>query len=324
MSSAEQPTVVVTIGEIDVSEAIVKLNTSIATSQEGTATLFLNSAYPTLNDIDYTNLVTISAARGGTLHPIFTGDVASVHVSDEDQLVVECANMTAFREIALGHLEGKNCAADIVYSLARSAGLDDARIKMEGYGTPPLEEFQVVAPINGIDLQKEVRVSGILFRPARVGLPEICSQFDLTGEALDFTQGSAFAIALVPARKLHDAQEIGLAAIDDALSWLVVRSRYSSSVGPDGSLTSWSRSQMRFSPVRGRLVCVAGLTTTRAWLRSAEDTPILSALGMLDGAPIKQMDDSLALAFASCRRAAIADRYIERVAAIWEAVEYFV
>src|SRR3989442_1524534 len=60
-------------------------------------------------------------------------------------------------------------AAELVYMLARSAGLRDEQINIQGFPEPPRETFEIVVPIDGVTVDEPGDFAGVRFLPSTRG-----------------------------------------------------------------------------------------------------------------------------------------------------------
>lgn len=97
----------------------------------------------------------------------------------------------------------------------------------------PTWTFEVIAPVDGLTVDRTVDFAGIRFLPQAVGVRAI-SGLDVGDEMREGFEASAYALALVTAARALDAEERGLAKVDLALAWLTVRLRYGLATLPDG------------------------------------------------------------------------------------------
>jgi hypothetical protein len=106
----------------------------------------------------------------------------------------------------------------------------------------PFEPLWVLAPVDGVRVDRTVRVGAVEFVDAATG-QEMLKRF---APPLDprfsepLAAASAFARIAVVARVLYDAEEEGLAIIETAAAWLTTRLRYSWSHAPDGGCSTTS------------------------------------------------------------------------------------
>ena len=141
----------------------------------------------------------------------------------------------------------------------------------------------------------------------------------------------AFARVAVPARYLHDAEREGLGLIDDATAWLTTRLRYSWSHGPDQRLETYERASTLV--VVERLPGVAVFPVDGIGRRWWRDTTFTRRERYVVLAPdTRWLTPSMPTrvsagdrqALVALQRAVTARDSIQRVVALWEAIEFYV
>jgi hypothetical protein len=142
---------------------------------------------------------------------------------------------------------------------------------------------------------------------------------------------SAFARVAVEASTAYDAEQEGLARIDTATAWLTTRARYSWSHAPDDSLQHYERPPTRVAVERRDGVGVLAVDGGRRWWRNA--TAVGRGSGQITLAPGSRWTEPPLpaevppgdrQALLALQRAASASDPIQRVGALWEAIEFYV
>ncbi|WP_411075162.1 hypothetical protein [Streptomyces sp. cmx-4-7] len=271
----------------------------------------------------------IEQVQNGSTRRVFTGFVVEANVAGSN-IEILC---NSFPELKERRISRTATAAvpqiEMLYTLMRGGGLSDEQIKIDGLENLPEEVFEVVTPAAGVvaDGVKNIGPVSILGRDD-LNLDGIPGSADFIG---DFQRHETYAMTFATSALMLVAEEKGLLDIDLALSWLTVRSRYSIAPLPDGSTAGWNRENTLISPSRGELVLVRGLRTHRRWLRAPEQPSQLTDLDL--GAThssfvLPRMKQNLPLnmrqAISACARAAQGRDDIDRVTALWEAVEFYV
>ncbi|WP_141743605.1 hypothetical protein [Streptomyces abyssalis] len=217
----------------------------------------------------------------------------------------------------------------MIYTLARGGGLRDDQIRVQGIEDLGSEVFEIVCPIRGIEVQDPIRIGSVTI--ASESAVELTSIPDPEGFASEFRGFQAYAVAYVTDRLMLSAEKVGIQEIDLCLSWLTVRSRYSVPPLPDGTLHSWDRASMFVSPSRGRFVYLRGLSTHRRWLRIPKQEVNLGNLelaqkhaGLTKPSLFRAAPMNIRQAIVSCARAAKGIDDLDRVLALWEAIEFYV
>jgi hypothetical protein len=109
--------------------------------------LDVNSEQP----VDYLAELKIITKTAGSERVLFTGFADSGEV-DGNTVVIEAQGATELAERSTGRLAIKSApAVDVIYLMARDAGYSDDRLQIQGLDDLPLELFQVMVPVAGIE-----------------------------------------------------------------------------------------------------------------------------------------------------------------------------
>jgi hypothetical protein len=295
----------------------------------GSATLKLDPAAGSSAFLDYVGEVTIDAHLKGMDFRQFTGSVLNAEPSG-DRLTLQCGGSPALTERGVEAMSHRCPAVDVIYCLARSAGLPSDRLQLDGFDTLPVEVFEVTAPVEGVQVATAVRLGPVTFVPALSG-HGVVGPHRGSGAAERFLAAGTYAVVYVTAQRLFDAETAGLMDIDAALAWLKVRSCYSSAVLPSGEPLAWSRESRLKSPRRTDVVAVRGLVTSRSWIRVRALVTPKSAVD-LTGADSASLRPNLGRswstlqrqAWIACARASSDTDPFVRVTALFEALEFYV
>ena len=221
---------------------------------------------------------------------------------------------------------------EVVYAAAREAGFGRAHMQILGLDGLGSEAMWVIAPIRGLEVGESTRVGVVEFVDGPTGA-EMLRRFD---PALDpslirsFASARVFARVAVVASLIYDAEQEGLSLIDTAAAWLTARVRYAWSELPAGSLQPYIRTNTRAEIARQDSVSVIAVDGARRWWRGTEVGPRADTVGLAGDsawtrprmpthAPEADRDTLLAIQRASTERDPI-----QRVAAFWEAIEFYV
>jgi Arc/MetJ family transcription regulator len=141
---------------------------------------------------------------------------------------------------------------------------------------------------------------------------------------------AAFARVAVPAKYLYDAEQEGLSLIDDTAAWLTTRLRYSWSQTPDRQLEPYERAAtlvvvervagVAVFPVEGRGRRWWRDTSTTQHERDMELAPDSRWLAPPMPTQVSAGDRQALLAL---QRAITARDPVQRVAAFWDAIEFY-
>lgn len=222
---------------------------------------------------------------------------------------------------------------EIVYVSARSAGFAIDKIDIHGLDDLPVEPMWVLAPVDGVRVEGTLRVGVVEFVDVEAGhemLRRFCPPLEpVFTDPLEGT--SAFARVAVVASLLYEAEQEGLALIDTAVAWLTTRLRYSWSHGPDGTLQHYERAPTRVVVARHDGVAVLAVDGHRRWWRkgttvgrrSGEVTLAAASRWTEPPLPAEVAPGDRQALFA-LQRAVTASDPVQRVGALWEAIEFYV
>jgi hypothetical protein len=222
---------------------------------------------------------------------------------------------------------------EIVYAAARSAGFTTDKLDIHGLDAVPVEPMWVLAPVDGVRVDRTARVGVVEFIDAATGR-EMLQRFSPPLEPV-FTEplerASAFGRVAVVARLPYDAEQEGLALIDTATAWLTTRLRYSWSHVPDGSLQHYQRAPTRVTVKRREGVGVLAVDgPRRVWRKettvgrsSGEIALSPTARWMAPPLPADVAPGDRQALFALLRAVTVSDP-VQRVGALWEAIEFYV
>lgn len=319
----------ITFGFTDVSGALRAGEYRGTLEDRDSMTLRLDPALLPPDPVDYFGPLH-SEFRGtaGTGRPReFVGHAATAAEASDGLLDIEAFGATLLTERLIGYFAAKDVTPhEITYVMARSAGMSDDQLSIPDLDELPTETFEVVAPIYGVTVSEATDLANVTVVPvdrARGTLGEL--EFDLD----ELEPADAYAVSLQTESLGFHAERNGLDAIDLAIDWLATRLRYGLAVLPDGTAQPFDRESCRALVRRGDLVAVRGLQTQRRWLRSASMDARASSIELDPDDPLlgtlpQQLTAADRLALASCRRAVSEREPLERVQALWEAIEYLV
>jgi hypothetical protein len=221
---------------------------------------------------------------------------------------------------------------EVGYAAAREAGFQRDQMHIQGLDAVASEAMWVLAPVGGIEADQPTRVGAVEFIDGPSGLqmlrrfnPAIDSS--LTGS---FAAAPAFARVAVVASLIYDAEQEGTAMIDTAAAWLTVRVRYAWSHLPDGRPQHYTRGDTRVEIARQDGLCVIAIDGDRRWWRGTTMGPTSQAITLSRSSPWADppMPNAVAEperdALLAIHRAAHERDPVQRVAAFWEAAEFYV
>lgn len=317
-------------GDTDVSYAARGATTRNAMNQLAEADVELDYSLVAGQPVDYFAGMRIGVRESDAEHILFTGSVTEA-IPAEGRAQLHAMTFPQLTEQQTGVFATFGAVApELLYTFTRLGGVPEARLHVQGLDEAlPLETVEIVTPVKGVSVDRPFRVGDVRFVPA-TQIQTLITSFSHVPAAAEFTEAPACAVVLRVAKLLLDAELAGLRDVDAALAWLTVRSRYGLAVMPDGSPQRFERGVAIARPSRGRMVIVRGLNSQRCWLRETTGPETRNLIGLSD------MDRSWTLpgadqlgtadrqATLACARAATAIDPLQRILALWEAIEFYV
>lgn len=325
-------------GEVSAGSALIDGNVKEGLNDLPNARLELDADLIGSEPIDYWSQVSFGYQRGEFVDEKFEGVVQRGMVEDR-RISLDCEGAAAFTEHMTGGMVAANIMpAELIESMIAQSGWEGELRLSEEAGEPSEEEFEVIVPLQGLSVraQEEVSLGGItMISASSIGAGVAALDLDTdggTGAELvaEFHRGSAYAVARVRTDKPHLAEDRGLAAIDTAVAWLVVRGRYGLAKLPDGTPQEFSRQERLHGPRRGSVVLVRGTDTARQWLRRPDRirNEQESALSGESPLTLPRLPSELSVgdrqALLSLRAAATETDPFAQVQALWQAIESYV
>ncbi|GAA3663432.1 hypothetical protein GCM10022420_047850 [Streptomyces iranensis] len=320
---------IVCFGSVDVSHAVFSLAVRGKLNDITEAKLSINSRSSIVSRMDLSSQVTVERVQGEYSQIIFAGFVVEA-TAEAGSIEITCSARPEFAERRVAPMATADMPAiEMIYTLARGGGLNDQQIEIQDVQTLPSEVFEVICPVNGIEVDRPIRLGSVTISPN--GSLELSSLPNLNGLEREFIEAKAYAVTYIESTLALVAEEKAIQEFDLTLSWLIVRSRYSVPPLPDGSTGSWDRKSLFVEPHRGRLVYVRGIRSHRRWLRVPEQGPHLTILepstrhiGVTRPPIPRDLPRNVVQAILACARAARGDDGISRITALWESVEFYV
>lgn len=327
----DEPTLVLRIGDADLSDAIMgKVQLWSEDGMPGGSVTLSREALDAAS-VDYLAEVRMLAVSRARQAALFTGLVDRVTHGDEASELELVSMGVPFTEMGIGGL-GVGAGVDpleLIWALFRSSGMPEDRIDLEGFNPGPIEVFDVIVPLEGIDLQADMSIAGVTMSadpsikklPKRLGPRELRKRFRSAG---------AWAVGRVEEKTLWGAEIEGSALIATALSWMTASAHYSFNKNPLGGLAEFDRAWYRSRIQVQDVILVRGLTTGRTWLRAPTDiiyVPVAEseALGRFPPTEsLASLNPQFREALAAWRRAATETDPVVAVNSLWEAVEFYV
>lgn len=321
---------IVTIGNVDITKALASFSFTQKLNAMTVGTIKLKpKELLELPPLNYAAEVCLLKSQESGDEVIFRGNVTSV-VSKSNEIDLGIATGIDLLEETVVQM----AAADInhlelVWSLMRGAGVPEERINVEGFRKGPIEPFEILVPLRGIELSKDVSFSDfeLTTDPKIIEIANTIDKDKSTEILPEFAQAGLWLRLIVRATTIYDAETEGLKRIDVFLSRLM--SRVQLSISQLGEYQGdWSRNRLFGTPNRGDAVLVRGLTTRRRWLRK----PFGGKASLVDVALLPDIDFPplayelplyLTEAFLAWQRSVYANHPLAAITAIWDAIEFY-
>jgi hypothetical protein len=272
------------------------------------------------------------AAHGS--YVMMSGEVVEGTPADDGSVALSLQSALMLSETFMPAWISQNLTpGEFVHAAATSAGFTPGRLDIHGLDTLPTEPMWVLAAVDGVRVRSTVRVGVVEFIGEPVGR-EMLQRFSPALEP-KFTEpldgASAFARVAVVANLPYDAERDGLALIDVAIAWLTTRLRYAWSHMPCGGLQHYERAPTRVTVTRRDGVGVLAVDGDRRWWRN--DTTVRRSSGEVElGVGTRWMEPTMPAevepgdrqALLALQRAVTASDSVQRVGALWEAIEFYV
>jgi hypothetical protein len=250
----------------------------------------------------------------------------------EAKIHVECTSGVEMTESVMGAMGSEECPImDLGYAIARSAGFSEENTEISHLDKLPLESIEVVVALEGVRVPGRRGMGPVTLVSPEQGLGAL-DAFDrdqLPSSLREaFERADCFAVVVVTASRLWDAENAALSEVDTVLGWMATRARFGLARLPDGQAQRYEREVTRSLPRRGGAMVVRALGTRRRWVRDPGtliERPTLE-LDDLHGQLAPDLpavvDPSDRLALAAARRSFEGDP-VQRVVALWEAFELY-
>jgi hypothetical protein len=314
----------VVFGPVDASDALVEAKTASDMTTTPTGEFRFDFSHST-DVVDYFGELRLAAIYQGRSWPIFRGSVMQA-IPAADHVMVHAVGTQQLRETVIPDMVVRGVSApEMIYVLARSSGIREERLNIEGLESLLREQFEIIVPVDGIVTSDSTKFAGVEFLPTDSGV--------MSGMPVSDTQragftASAYARAWVTTTMMLEAEQKGLASVDLALAWLTAQLRCGAAMLPRGKTVAFDRQESLTQPRRRGLVSVRGTTSGRHWLRRPQMAGQESKIPL--GETVRPLDDvipELSLqeqqAFLALGRAVREPDLLVRVQNLWEAIEFY-
>jgi hypothetical protein len=317
------------IGGVELGPALRNANVQTRLNDLPTASIQLDPILLAGKPVDYFGVVEVGGhLPTGQTRTLFTGNVMTAAATG-DQLELDWQTHSSLTETMMGGLELLNAhPGEMLHMLTRAGGLREDQIHVQGLEQLPLEVIEVLLPITGLTVREPVMIGPItLLDPAET--EPLWRDFEDSPLRRELLAGECHALYRQVGQRLLDVEERALGAVDVALAWLVSRARYGLAFLPDGTPQRFTRSKALSRPTRTEVVLAKALESGRAWLRTAQpaggNKPLELRADDLQWLPPdpENISTSLRLALLALRRAASTLDALQRIGALWEAIEFY-
>lgn len=313
-------------GPVDVSTAFIsaQINAAINTGNVARVKLDLERSAATP---DYFAGLGVAVEQEGKVIPRFTGTVASAE-PDAGGVSVQALGMLSLSESIIDTFTHRGFKGpELIYTLARTGGMRDDQLRIEGIDALPRETFEVIVPVSGIIAEKSTGFAGVHFLPPETASRVLAGLDTADGKYTGF-DAQAYALAHITTTHALTAEERGLETIDFALAWLTTFLRYGHATLPSGETLHFSRKDSLTRLTGKDWVAVRGLQTGRFWIRRPRFLPQPHSVPLVpDGrrfhADVPRLTLQERLAFLALARAANESDLLARVLALFEAIEFY-
>lgn len=131
--------------------------------------------------------ISVAIEAAGTSYQRFAGTVESAALQD-GRVAVKGTGAASLAEGMIGGFTARGISVpELVYTLARTSGMREEQIQVEGLASLAQETFEVVAPLDGVSLPRAVDFAGVRFiQPQAAGRilaglelnPELAARFE--------------------------------------------------------------------------------------------------------------------------------------------------
>lgn len=158
---------------------------------------------------------------------------------------------------------------EMAWAMGRMGGIPESRLDI-GFARPAAEPFRVAVPIDGMEMATPLLIGRVRFSTDD-DVRHRADRYSYDWLTNLYTRHAAWAEIRLWAQTAYDAELIGLRMIDDAISWLYARMRYSTARLPNHRPLSFRRDSTRAGVRRADVVDVRGEATRRGYLRGLAD-----------------------------------------------------
>lgn len=300
-----------------------------AINERDTATFRIKLSAVEVGPIDYFSPVEIRMSWQGNTDVAFSGNVVRAEPGEEF-IDVQCESALQMIEtLAPTVVSAGVSPQELVHLMARLSGFPESRINIQGFDQLHDSTFDVITPVTGVVVEDPLQVGPIRLLPSQAGGVAL-GIADESEISIDFRNSECFACATVIGKTPFEAEGLGVAEIDVAMAWIGARTHYGHFRLPDGMLNAFQRSRGRTQPRRAPVVFVGNSDGDKRWLR--ETATVSSSSHSLLTASSAELRPPMPANLTTREREALVSGIramphgdpIQRVQALWEAVEFLV
>lgn len=316
-----------TIGDVDIAPALFGGSQKTIHQEPPTAELRVDPRLLAGQPVDYFGSVEFGG--GSSPMPGFVGNVTSAAPYD-DGLRIQCMTQPSLKDRKVGGFESFNCdAREIVHLVTRTGGLNEDEINIEGFEELPLEVVEVFIPLFGVRAEGPLGLGPLSLIEPDTGR-DLTAKFSDSDMRSEFESADSLAVYRQVTRHMFVAETAALHSVDVMLAWLTARARYGLAFLPDGTPQEFVRRRALSEPSRGNVALTRGIDSRRTWIRDISQAPSEEVIDLASGDPQwsppapGNLTTAHQLALLALRRATTLDDTLQRIGALWEAIEFYV
>ncbi len=178
----------VTVGNLDITKAVANFSFTQKLNAMTVGTIKLKpKELLELPPLNYAAEVCLSKSQESGNEILFRGNITSVAAKSNEIDIGIATGIDFLQETLVQMTVADISHLELVWSLARGAGLGEERINIEGFKKGPIEPFEVIVPISGIELSKDTSFSEFeLTRDSRITEIAYTTSKDKTTEIVAF------------------------------------------------------------------------------------------------------------------------------------------
>lgn len=315
------------LGPVDMGSSLITGTMNNAFNQMPTGNFILDlSAAPFA--ADYFGGISVTVTQGDVEAPRFSGSVVSAKPDGESVAVQAIGSVAISESVIPGMAQRGVPPQEAIYVMARSIGMPDERLRIDGLDALPMETFEVLIPIDGIVVGRALRFSGVTLIPASA-VTGFVEPFNVTGLLKETFAASTYALVLVTASLMYEAEARGTEAVDVLIAWLTTQLRCGLIRHPNGVPIAFERKEALAEIKRKDAISVRGLLTLRQWIRIPQMAKQVRFIELTEtlrsiSSDLPELTLQERLALKALSRAALDRDGLAQVQAMWEAIEFYV